>query len=78
MQIQIQAHDLAIAVLAVIGVVLMFGAALFVLVRVLGKHVSEVEESAATWLLRDAAGWRARAERKEKVAGASARLEVAA
>ena len=78
MQIQIQAHDLVISVMALIGVILLGAAALAVIVRVLGKQIPDIEEAAATWLLRDAAGWRARAERKKKVASAAATLEVVA
>ena len=74
----IQAHDLVISALAVIGTVLLFAAALAVFVRVLGRRLPDVEEAAGTWLLRDAAAWRARQERQKELLGYQARLELAA
>ena len=67
MEITIHARDWAIAGMALVGVVLTALAALAVLQRVLGRHLVEVEEQAAAWLLRDAAGWRARAARKAQL-----------
>lgn len=77
MQITVEAKDWAIAILALIGAALSAVAILAVLVRVLGRRLPEIEEEFAAALLRDAAGWRARHERKEELAAATARLEMA-
>lgn len=74
----IQAHDGVMAALAVLGTVVLFAAALAVLVRVLGRRLPEIEESVGTWLLCDAAAWRARQERRRELVGYQARLELAA
>lgn len=67
MEITINAKDWAVAGLAVLGALLASAAVLAVLVRVLGRKLAEIEESAAAWLLRDAAGWRAREVRKAEL-----------
>lgn len=78
MSVTVQAHDLVIAALALLGVVMFAGAALALLVRVLGRKISAVEEAAATWLLRDAAGWRAREEAKARLREVRVTIESAA
>lgn len=67
MEIQIHANDLTVGVLAVLGALLASAAILAVLVRVLGRKVADVEKAMAAWLLRDAAGWRARDARKAEL-----------
>jgi hypothetical protein len=75
MELTIQFHDVVIGSLAVIGTVLLFAAGLAVLVRVLGRRIPDIEETAAEWLLRDADSWRARHERQVYNARRRARLE---
>lgn len=69
MTLTIQAQDFIIAALACVGVVLMFSAALTLLLTFLGQRLPEVEERLAFWLMRDASGWRARRERKAEWPG---------
>lgn len=76
MQITIQAHDFVIAALALLGVVMLAAGALALLVRVLGRKLPEVLESLAAWALIEAAGWRARDERRAELAGSQPRLEL--
>jgi len=67
MQITVQAHDVVIVGLALLGTVFMFGCGLALLVRVLGRRLPDVKVAAATWLVRDAAGWRARQAEKGRL-----------
>lgn len=76
MELTIHAHDLVIAALALLGVVLGAAAALALLVRTAGRRLPDVEESLATWLLIDAEAWRARARRREELAGSRPVLEA--
>ena len=68
MDLTIHAHDVVIAALALLGVVLGTGAALALLVRVAGRRLPDVEEALAAWLLIDAESWRARARRRAELA----------
>lgn len=77
MAITLQAHDLLMATLAVLGTLVLASAVLAVLVKVLGRRLPDVEESVGTWLLRDAAAWRARRARLVELQGSQARLEMA-
>lgn len=74
MQITIQAHDFVIATLALLGVVMLAAGALALLVRVLGRKLPDILESLAAWALIEAAGWRARDERRAELAGSQPRL----
>lgn len=77
MEITLQAKDWAVGIMALLGAALSAIVILAALVRVLGRRLPEVEEELAAALLRDAAGWRARQERRGELATATARLEMA-
>lgn len=76
MTLSIQIHDLVIGLMAVLGTIVLFAAALAVLVRVLGRRLPEIEESVAQWLLRDAQAWRARLAKKAELANTRAVLQA--
>lgn len=76
MTFTIQAQDFVIAALACVGVVLMFSVALTLLLTFLGRRLPEIEEAVAYWLVRDARGWRARAEKKAELQNACLCLAV--
>jgi len=75
MSVTVQIHDIVVSVFALIGSVLLFAAVLAVLVRVLGRRIPDIEESAAQWLLRDADAWRARHSRQVENEKRQAKLE---
>ena len=74
MTVTFQAHDFVIAALALLGVVMLAGAALALLVRVLGRKLPDILEGGAAWALIEAGGWRARDARKAELAGSQPRL----
>ena len=76
MSVTLQAHDMIMAALALLGVILAAGGALALLVRVLGRKAPDVLEEAARLLLVEAAGLRARTERKQQLAKSQPRLEL--
>lgn len=75
MELTIHAHDLLVAVLALLGVTLTGGAVLALLVRTAGRSLPELEEALAAWLLVDAEAWRAWERRRQELAGARPVLE---
>jgi hypothetical protein len=51
MTVTLQAHDMVIAALALLGVVMLAAGALALLVKVLGRKLPDILEGAAAWAL---------------------------
>jgi len=62
---------------AAVGAVALLAGSVFVTCHVFGRRIADVEQDVANWLLRDAAGWRAREATLARVKGLRAGLEEA-
>jgi len=69
---------IALYLSAAFGAVAVLAGTVFAVAHLLGRHIADVEEDLATWLMRDAAGWRARTAKKAAVAKMTAKLDAAA
>ena len=76
MSITIAAQDMVMTALALLGVIMFAGAALALLVQLLGRKAPDLLESVARVLLVEAEGLRARERRKVELANSQPTLAL--